>query len=115
MQLLLRFLIGGAVVSLFAVLGDVVRPKSFAGIFAAAPSISLATLALAIHAEGAAYAAVEARSMIAGAIALLVYVWVSARVMWRGKASVAAVTLGGLALWLAVALGGWFLALRGAS
>ena len=46
MQLLYRFLIGGAVVMLFAAIGDVLRPKSFAGIFGAAPSISLATLAL---------------------------------------------------------------------
>ena len=42
-QLLLRFLIGGAVVSSFALLGDIVRPKSFAGIFGGAPSVALAT------------------------------------------------------------------------
>ena len=29
----LRFLIGGAFVSVFAVLGDIFRPKSFAGLF----------------------------------------------------------------------------------
>jgi hypothetical protein len=43
----LRSLIGGLVVSLFAVIGDVLRPKSFAGLFGAAPSIALATLGLA--------------------------------------------------------------------
>jgi hypothetical protein len=34
--MLVRFLVGGAIVSLFAALGGVVRPKSFAGIFGAA-------------------------------------------------------------------------------
>jgi hypothetical protein len=40
-----RFLIGGFVVSAFALLGDLLRPKSFAGLFGAAPSVALATLA----------------------------------------------------------------------
>jgi hypothetical protein len=35
---IVRFLIGGIVVSLFATLGDVLRPKSFAGLFGPAPS-----------------------------------------------------------------------------
>ena len=46
-EMLLRFAIGGSVVSLFALLGEVLRPKSFAGIFGAAPSrFALATLGL---------------------------------------------------------------------
>ena len=45
---IVRFLIGGIVVSLFATLGDVLRPKSFAGLFGAAPSIALATIGLTI-------------------------------------------------------------------
>jgi hypothetical protein len=43
-----RFLIGGVAVSLFAVLGDLLRPKSFAGLFGAAPSVALATLGVAL-------------------------------------------------------------------
>jgi hypothetical protein len=38
----LRFLAGGIAVSAFAALGDALRPKSFAGLFGAAPSIALA-------------------------------------------------------------------------
>jgi hypothetical protein len=112
MQLLVRFLIGGTVVSLFALLGDVVRPKSFAGIFAAAPSVALATLALTVSAEGASYAATEARSMIVGAVALLGYVWASSYVLWNARASVPSVTLTGLLLWLLLAVGGWAACLR---
>lgn len=51
-------------------LGDIVRPKSFAGIFGGAPSVALATLALTTHAKGAEYTATEARSMVIGAAAL---------------------------------------------
>jgi len=37
----LRFLAGGIAASAFAALGDTLRPKSFAGLFGAAPSIAL--------------------------------------------------------------------------
>ena len=72
-ELLLRFLIGGLVVSSFAAVGDIVQPKSFAGLFGAAPSVALATLALTISKDGRMYSALEARSMLAGAAALWVY------------------------------------------
>jgi hypothetical protein len=47
MDYLIRFLAGGVLVSLFAIVGDVLRPKSFAGLIGAAPSVALATLTLA--------------------------------------------------------------------
>jgi hypothetical protein len=72
-QILVRFPVGGAVVSTFATIGDLLKPKSFAGRFGAAPSVALATLALTVATEGASYAATEARSMMAGAIALTAY------------------------------------------
>jgi hypothetical protein len=45
---IVRFLIGGAIVSMFAALGDVLKLKSFAGLFGVAPSVALASLGLAI-------------------------------------------------------------------
>jgi hypothetical protein len=69
-DLILRFVIGGIVVSAFAALGDVLKPKSFAGLFGAAPSIALATLGLTIASKGKIYAATEGRSMI-GSVGLL--------------------------------------------
>lgn len=112
MEWLFRFLIGGAVVSAFAMLADATGPKSFAGIFGAAPSIALATLALTAHSEGVSYAAIEARSMIIGAGAFLIYACVASRVMWSSGRSPAQITLAGLALWLTVALSGWLLLTR---
>jgi len=73
LQYLFRFLVGAAIVSLFACLGDVLKPKSFAGLFGAAPSVALATLGLTIWADGKAYAALEARSMVVGAACFFVY------------------------------------------
>lgn len=67
-ELISRFLIGGLVVTLFAIIGDVLRPKSFAGLFGAAPSIALVTLGLTIARNGSQHAATESRSMILGAV-----------------------------------------------
>lgn len=72
-QLLVRFLVGGAIVSAFALLGDVLHPKGFAGLFSAAPSVALATLTLTVASSGLGYAALEARSMIVGEVALAAY------------------------------------------
>jgi hypothetical protein len=72
-QIIIRVMIGGFVVSAFALIGDLLKPKSFAGLFGAAPSVALATIGLTVATEGAAYAVIEARSMMAGAVALFVY------------------------------------------
>ena len=48
LQLVFRFVVGGAIVTLFAALGDVLKPKSFVGLFGAAPSVAMATLGLTI-------------------------------------------------------------------
>src|ERR1700757_2989485 len=76
LEYVLRFLAGGIAVSAFAALGNTLRPKSFAGLFGAAPSIALATLLITLSQKGAPYVAIEGRSMIVGALALAVYSWV---------------------------------------
>lgn len=112
-ELLIRFAIGGVVVSLFAMLGDIFRPKSFAGLFGAAPSIALATLGLTIAHEGKAYAAIEARSMMLGAAAFLVYAASVSWVLMRYKPSTLKTTVALLPLWLIASLGVWMLIGRG--
>jgi len=111
-DLIFRFLIGGIVVSAFAALGDVLKPKSFAGLFGAAPSIALATLGLTIAANGKMYAATEARSMIAGALVFFLYAWLCSWLMLRGKLKAMPVTLSALGFWLACSISIWFLVLR---
>lgn len=108
----MRFIVGGLVVSVFAVLGDLFRPKSFAGLFDAAPSVALASLALAVGKDGALYASAEARSMVAGAIALLFYSRLAHAWLMRGKCSSLTAALSALPLWFGVAFGLWFVTLR---
>jgi hypothetical protein len=107
-----RFIIGGVAVSLFALVGELFKPKSFAGLFSAAPSIALGTLALAVSSHGAAYAAIEGKSMIAGAAGLFVYSQMVACLSIRRRLNAAAVSLGGLVIWLAAAFSIWALFLR---
>ena len=104
MQWLIRFLVGGMVVSLFALVGDVLRPKGFAGLFAAAPSVALATLGLTVLEMGPSYAALEARSMILGAVALVIYAAGCVYLMARRHVRAAPTSLGLLWLWAGVAL-----------
>jgi hypothetical protein len=49
--LVFLFFVRGVVVSIFAILGDLLKPKSFAGLFGAAPSVALATIGLTILSE----------------------------------------------------------------
>jgi uncharacterized membrane protein (GlpM family) len=104
MQLLIRFVVGGLVVSVFALLADVLRPKGFAGLFAAAPSVALATLGLSVATQGAGYAALQARSMVAGEFAFIAYAFgcVYLLAVRRVRAAPAAVLL--LVGWGAIAL-----------
>jgi uncharacterized membrane protein (GlpM family) len=104
-QILIRFLVGGAVVSVFAVIGDLLKPKSFAGLFGAAPSVALATLGLTIVAEGRSYASIEARSMIAGSVAFFAYASVVSLVMMRYKTQALLSTICAIPLWLGIAFG----------
>jgi uncharacterized membrane protein (GlpM family) len=112
MQMLFRFIVGGLIVSLFAALGDVLKPKSFAGLFGAAPSVALATLGLTLLTDGKSYAALEARSMIVGAISFGIYAAFCSRLMMRNHLSAKITTISSLALWLICALGAWALILR---
>jgi len=73
LQFALRFVLGGAIVSLFSFVGQLLKPKTFAGIFSAAPSVALGSLALSRLAHGAEHTVAEGRSMALGSVALLVY------------------------------------------
>jgi hypothetical protein len=112
MELVIRFIAGGLVVSAFAVIGDVLRPKPFAGIFGAAPSVALATLGLTFMTKGGSVAGIEGRSMIAGAAALFAYSLLSGMTLLqrRGNALAIAGTAG--IAWFVVAFALWGAVLR---
>ena len=104
-ELVLRFLAGGVIVSLFAMLGGALKPKSFAGLLGAAPSVALATITLTVLKKGKPYAALEAKAMILGAIAFLLYALVVSRVLMRREYPVMTTTAVSLVVWLSFALG----------
>ena len=100
-----RFFPGGIVVSAFAMIGDILRPKSFAGLFGAAPSVAFATLSIAVYRHGAGYAALQSGAMMAGAIALAVYSMTVCQLLIRARATALPATLISLVVWLIVAFG----------
>lgn len=111
-EIILRFVIGGVFVSVFAVSGEIVRPQSFGGVFGAAPSVALATLVLTIGKDGRVFAALEARSMIGGALAFLIYVCCASRVMMRCQMSALATSTVLIVVWIGCAGTAWLVWLR---
>lgn len=107
LEYLLRFVAGGIAVSAFAAPGDALRPKSFAGLFGAAPSIAFAALVVTLSKDGAAFAAVEGRSMIVGAF-LAAYSWTVCVLLKKFMTPSWAATIVALPVWFAVAFGGCF-------
>ena len=111
-ELGLRFLIGGVIVTIFAILAEIFRPKSFAGLFGAAPSVALATIGITISENGKAYAAMEARSMLLGAIAFFCYASAASWLLMRFKPRALMATVALLPVWLGTSLALWFLISR---
>jgi uncharacterized membrane protein (GlpM family) len=101
LEFVIRFLVGGIVVSAFALLGDVLRPKSFAGLFSAAPSVALVSLGLAFQNEGPNYVAVEARAMVFGSIALAVYSCLVCQLLMRSRWHAGTASSAALVVWFA--------------
>lgn len=101
----IRFLAGGLAVSIFALLGDVIRPKSFAGLLGAAPSVALVSLALALSSHGPNYTSIDARSMIIGAAALGVFGIVTCHALKHLRMSALGASTLAFSVWLLVAFG----------
>lgn len=91
--------------------GDLFKPKSFAGLFGAAPSVALATLTLTVARDGR-YAAREARSMIVGAIAFFVYASLISSLTMRHKWKALPLSSALVLVWFCVAFSLWRLCLR---
>jgi hypothetical protein len=108
--LAVRGLAGGTFVVLFAVAGELLRPKSFGGIFAAAPSVALASLIVTAVARGEPAVWSSALGMVAGAVALVAACVVGIDAVKRFGALRGA--LASLAVWLLAAAGLYAVALR---
>jgi hypothetical protein len=109
-ELLARFLIGGIIVSFFAVIAEMLRPKTFAGLFGAAPSVALATLGITIAKHGSSYTATEAHSMIFGAISFCIYALAASWMLRRYRPPALAATVSLLPIWFAASFAFWWIA-----
>jgi len=99
--LLLRALLGGTAVSVFAVFGEVLQPKKFAGLFAAAPAVAIASLGITAATKGVSAVQSNALGMACGAAGMVAYCLVTVFVLRHvgaGKGSAAT-----LLVWAAVA------------
>jgi Protein of unknown function (DUF3147) len=110
-EILLRVLFGGIAVTVFSQLGDLVKPRTFSGLFGAAPSVAIATLVLKVAEHGKQYASIEARSMIFGACAFLFYALLVSRLLVKHQFPVLAVTGLSIVGWFVFAFGLGYLVL----
>ena len=72
-DLMLRFALGGTAVSLFSAVAELFKPKTFSGIFGAAPAVALISLGLTFAQRGSAVVHDHARGMVCGGVAFLAY------------------------------------------
>jgi hypothetical protein len=68
--LALRGLAGGTLVVVFALISEAVSPKAFSGLFSAAPSVAVASLAITVVAETPVKARQGSIGMVVGGIAM---------------------------------------------
>jgi len=68
--LALRGLAGGTLVTVFAIIGEAVKPKAFSGLFSAAPSVALASLAVTLLFEDVNRARLDTVGMVVGGIGM---------------------------------------------
>jgi hypothetical protein len=102
-----KALVGGLAVVGFSLLGQAGHPKRFAGLFAAAPSVAVASLGLTVALKGPAATVPYAHGMLIGSAGMLAYCLVSIYLVERLHA-----LLGSILAWLAwiVVAGGLYLA-----
>jgi hypothetical protein len=106
----LKALAGGTLVVAFAALGDVLKPKVFAGLFAAAPSVALTSLVITVLTTEPSKAAISSRGMIAGAVGMIAYCVAASFLVKRFGAIPGSVVA--WAVWLAASFATFWLFIR---
>src|SRR6195256_1986759 len=94
----LKAVVGGLAVVAFSLLGKAGPPKRFAGLFSAAPSVALASLAMTLMTRGPDATVPYAQGMLIGSAGMVAYCLVSLYLIDRLHA-----LLGSILAWLA-----WF-------
>ncbi len=108
--ILLKGVVGGVLVVVFALVGELVRPRSLAGVTSGAPSVAAAGLLVTLLTSGVAMAWNLSLGMIAGAVALVSWCLVGVDAVKRFGGLKGSLTATGL--WFAVAFALWAVVLR---
>jgi uncharacterized membrane protein (GlpM family) len=108
--IVIRALVGGTFVVAFALISETLKPKEFAGIFSAAPSVALASLLLTILTRGPGAAASGTEGMVVAAFGMMAYCLASVVLVRRLGAMIG--SLAAFPAWLVVAVGGYLIFLR---
>jgi hypothetical protein len=104
-EVALKALAGGLLVLAFAMVSKVLKPERFAGVFSAAPSVALGSLAVTLVFAGTKDLAAIGSGMAVGAGAFVLYCLATAPLVrrfgaWKGSA-------GALLVWAAVVAVGY--------
>ncbi len=102
----LKALAGGLAVVAFSLIGQAGHPKRFAGVFAAAPSVALASLAMSVVVKGPPATVPYAQGVLIGSAGMLAYCLASLYLINRLHALVGSIVA--WVAWFAVA-GGLYL------
>ena len=100
LPVIVKTVLGGVLVVAFAVLAQTLQPKRFAGVFAAAPSVALASLSVTVIDKGPLDARASCAGMAAGAVGFVVYCLIAPAAIRRWRPLRGSI----------VALVGWLLA-----
>jgi uncharacterized membrane protein (GlpM family) len=98
-----KALVGGTLVVAFAMVAEMAKPKTFSGLFSAAPSIALASLLIVSLAKGPATASLQATGMLLGSAGMALYCLVG--IFTVGRMHALAGSLAAFLAWFAVAGG----------
>ena len=107
---LAKGLVGGVFVAAFALIGESVQPKSFSGLFSAAPSIALGALTITLLTDGSSDAKEQTLAMVFGALAMVLFCMLAAIVIERFDAVYGSAV--SFLAWFAVAAVSYVLVLR---
>ena len=110
--LVARGVAGGTLVVVFALISQVVSPKAFSGLFAAAPAVALASLGITVVTKDALTARQDAIGMSVGGIAMAAACVVAVaaiprlKALWGSAVSWVAWLVMGLGVYWTVFIGG---------
>jgi Protein of unknown function (DUF3147) len=85
LTVLIKAAAGGSLVIAFAVLGETLQPKRFAGLFGAAPAVAIAGLIVVLTTKGAHDAHENSIGMLAGTAGMCVCAAVTVQLLRSGR------------------------------